>query len=129
MLNKTEPQRPGDFHFKNVCIVFVQEKASDGLEEVRLKPWAKPLSSALRAGAFAAKNLEGFVPGASILEGALSFGASILNPETTLEDLQKGLVEVKEGCEGTQAALKRLLLREKERAIAFANTEAEMRDN
>ena len=68
------------------------------------------------------------MPGASILEGALSFGASILNPETTLEDLQKGLVEVKESCEGTQAALKSLLLREKERAIAFANTEAEMRD-
>ena len=57
------------------------------------------------------------MPGASILE-ALSFGASILNPETTLEDLQKGLVEVKEGCEGTQ-----------EEASAFANTEAEMRDN
>ena len=73
MLNKKEPQRRGDFHFKNVCIVFVQEKASDGLEEVRLKPWAKPLSSALRVGAFAAKNLEGFVPGASTLEGALSF--------------------------------------------------------
>ena len=34
----------------------------------------------------------------------------------------------KEGCEGTQAALKRLLLREKERAIAFAKTEAEMQD-
>ena len=109
MLNKTEPQRPGDFNFKNVCIVFVQEKASDGLEEVRLKPWAKPLSSALRAGAFAAKNLEGFVPGASILEGALSFGASILNPETTLEDLQKGLVEVKEDCEGTQDAVSDLM--------------------
>ena len=93
-----------------------------------MKPWAKPLSSALRVGAFAAKNLEGFVPLASTLE-ALSFGASILNPETTLEDLQKGLVEVKESCEGTQAALKSLLLREKERAIAFANTEAEMRDN
>ena len=128
MLNKTEPQRPGDFHFRNIGIVFVQEKASDGLEEVRLKPWAKPLSSALRVGAFAAKNLEGFVPGASILE-ALSFGASILNPETTLEKLHKDLVKVKEGCEGTQAALKRLLLREKERAIAFATTEAEMRDN
>ena len=58
------------------------------------------------------------MPGASILEGALSFGASILNPETTLEELQMDLVKVKEGCGGTQ-----------EEAIAFANTEAEMRDN
>ena len=78
------------------------------------------------------KNLEGFVPGASILEGALSFGASILNPETTLEDLQKGLIEIKEVINddaGTKATLNKLVAKEKERAASIAKTEAKMKEN
>ena len=109
-----------------------QEKATEGLEEVREKPWAKPLGSALRLGSSVVKNLEGFVPGASILEGALTFGASLLNPETTLEDLKKGLIEIKDVINddaSTKAALNRLVLREKERATSFADAEAKLKEN
>ena len=111
---------------------FEQEKATEGLEEVRGRPWAKPLSSALRIGSRVVKNLEGFVPGASILEGALSFGASILNPETTLEGLQKGLIEIKEVINddaGTKATLNKLVAKEKERAASLAKTELKMKEN
>ena len=72
------------------------------------------------------------MPGASILEGALSFGASILNPETTLEDLQKGLIEIKEVINddaGTKATLNKLVAKEKERAASLAKTEAKMKEN
>ena len=72
------------------------------------------------------------MPGASILEGALSFGASILNPETTLEDLQKGLIEIKEVINddaGTKATLNKLVAKEKERAASIAKTEAKMKEN
>ena len=72
------------------------------------------------------------MPGASILEGALSFGASLLNPETTLEDLQKGLIEIKEVINddaGTKATLNKLVAKEKERAASLAETEAKMKEN
>ena len=72
------------------------------------------------------------MPGASILEGALSFGASILNPETTLEDLQKGLIEIKEVINddaGTKATLNKLVAKEKERAASLAKTETKMKEN
>ena len=113
-------------------VFFKQEKANEGLEEVRGKEWAKPLSSALRVGSTIVKNLEGFVPGASVLEGALSFGASLLNPETTLDDLKKDLIEIKEVINdnaSTKAALNQLVLREKEKAVSFAEAEAKLKED
>ena len=99
---------------------------------MRGKEWAKPLSSTLRVGSTIVKNLEGFVPGASILEGALSFGASLLNPETTLDDLKKDLIEIKEVINdnaSTKAALNQLVLREKEKAVSFAEAEAKLKED
>ena len=57
--------------------------------------------------------LEGFVPGANIIGGALSFGATLLNPEPSLEDLRKELREIKEDIrQNTKAATVRALEKE-----------------
>ena len=56
----------------------------------------------------------------------------MLNPETTLEDLQKGLIEIKEVINddaGTKATLNKLVAKEKERAASIAKTEAKMKEN
>ena len=57
----------------------------EGLEKVRAKPWASPLGKALEVSSKVVGAVEGFVPGANIIGGALSFGATLLNPEPTLE--------------------------------------------
>ena len=85
---------------------FVEE----GLEKVRSKPWAEPLGKALEASGKIVGAVEGFVPGANIIGGALSFGATLLNPEPSLEDLRKELREIKEDIRRTasQAAVRAL---------------------
>ena len=45
--------------------------------------------------------VDGFVPGAKYLGGALSFGATLLYPEPTPQELQEQLREIKAGKEGT----------------------------
>ena len=72
-----------------------KEHAEEGLEKVRAKPWAEPLGKALRISGKIAGAVEGLVPGANIIGGALSFGATLLNPEATLEDLQRELKEAR----------------------------------
>ena len=50
------------------------------------KTWAEPLGKGLSIGAKIVTGMESFVP----------FGASLLNPEPTLEDLREELREIKE---------------------------------
>ena len=68
----------------------------ESLEKVRAKPWASPLGKALQASSKVVGAVEGFVPGASIIGGALAFGATLLNPEPSVDDLQKQLREIKD---------------------------------
>ena len=73
----------------------------EGLEKVRAKPWAEPLGKALEVTGKIVGAVDGFVPGANIIGGALSFGATLLNPEPSVEDLQKQLKEIKDTIEGS----------------------------
>ena len=73
-----------------------QNFVEEGLEKVRSKPWAEPLGKALQVSGKIVGTVEGFVPGVNIIGGALSFGATLLNPEPTIEDLQKELRDIKE---------------------------------
>ena len=73
----------------------------EGLEKVRAKPWAEPLGKALEVTGKIVESVEGFVPGANIIGGALSFGATLLNPEPSVDDLQKQLREIKDTIEGS----------------------------
>ena len=66
----------------------------EGLEKVRAKPWATPLGQALAVSGKIVGAVDGFVPGANIIGGALSFGATLLNPEPTVDEMQKELKEI-----------------------------------
>ena len=74
----------------------VKDHVEEGLEKVRAKPWATPLGKALETSGKILGFVDGFVPGASIIGGALSFGATLLNPEPPKEDLEKQLSELRE---------------------------------
>ena len=73
----------------------------EGLEKVRAKPWATPLGQALAVSGKIVGAVDGFVPGANIIKGALSFGATLLNQEPTVEDRKKELREITATIEGT----------------------------
>ena len=73
----------------------------EGLEKVRSKPWAEPLGKALEVSSEIVGAVDGFVPGANIIGGALSFGATLLNPEPSVEDLHKQLKEIQDTIEGS----------------------------
>ena len=45
--------------------------------------------------------VDGFVPGAKILGGALAFGSTLLNPEPTPQELQEQLRQIKATIDGT----------------------------
>ena len=90
-----------------------KDHVDEGLERVRAKSWAEPLGKALKVSGKIVGAVEGLVPGANIIGGALSFGATLLNPEPTVEDLQKELREIKVAIrESTTAAASRALERE-----------------
>ena len=63
-------------------INFVQ----DGLEKVQAKPWAGPLGKALDVTGNIVSTFGEVVPGLGLVGGALSFGATLLNPDTSEED-------------------------------------------
>ena len=60
----------------------------DGLARIQEKSWAEPLGKGLGVGAKIVDCMGSFVPGAGILGGAMALGASLLNPEPSMEDLQ-----------------------------------------
>ena len=70
---------------------------------MRAKRWASPLGKALEVSSKVVGAVEGFVPGANIIGGALAFGATLLNPEPSMEDLQKELRDIKATLEATNS--------------------------
>ena len=69
----------------------VNSSVQRNLKKVQGKPWAEPLGQTL---AITGKIVETCVPGAGLIGGALSFGASLLNPEPTLDDLKAQMAEM-----------------------------------
>jgi len=82
-----------------------KDHVEEGLEKVRAKSWATPLGKALQVSGKIVGAVEDFVPGAKLLGGALSFGATLLHPEPTLQELQEQLRETKAAIEGTSSQL------------------------
>ena len=78
-----------------------KDHVQEGLEKVRAKPWAEPLGKALEVSRKIVGAVDGFVPGAKYVGGALSFGATLLNPQPTPQELQKELRDIKATIEGT----------------------------
>ena len=79
-----------------------KDHVEEALEKVRAKPWATPLGKALKVSGNIVEAVDGFVPGAKYLGGALSFGATLLNPEQAPEDLQDQLRDIKATIEANQ---------------------------
>ena len=78
-----------------------KDHVEEGLEKVRAKPWATPLGKALQVSGKIVGAVDGFVPGAKYLGGALSFGATLLYPEPTPQELQEQLRDIKATIEGS----------------------------
>ena len=72
----------------------VKNTVDKSLEKVRKKPWAEPLGMTMNVTGKIVNACSNFIPGAGIIAGALSCGASLLNPEPSLQELQKQLNEV-----------------------------------
>ena len=66
------------------------------LEKIQKKRWAEPLGKTLEVTGKIVEGVGSFVPGAGVIGGALSFGATLLNPTPSLKDLQKDLKQVQE---------------------------------
>ena len=66
----------------------LKKSVSEALENIQQRPWAEPLGKTLQFSGKIVKELRDFVPGAMIVGGALCFGAAILNPSPSMEDLQ-----------------------------------------
>ena len=75
----------------------VKNHLDEKLEKVRSQPWAQPLSSALETTGKLLGLFEDFVPGGKLIGGALSFGATLLNPAASRFDVKTGLAEVEAG--------------------------------
>ena len=82
--------------FESGWVKKAKDHVEEGLEKVRAKPWATPLGKALETSGEILSFVGDFVPGAGIIGGALSFGATLLNPDPPKEDLEKQLSELKE---------------------------------
>ena len=94
--------------------------AKDGIDKIRSRPWAEPTGIALGVTASICKHLA-FVPGVSLVGGALSMGASLLNPAPTLADLKRQIQELKEHSENSNGVVKEAL----EQQIANLNVKME----
>ena len=73
-----------------------KDHVNDSLEKVRERPWAIQLGKALETSSKVVGAVEDFVPGAKLIGGALSFGATLLNPENSMEDLQKEFIRIQQ---------------------------------
>ena len=72
----------------------VNDTVNSSLKKVQEKPWAEPLGQVLGVTGQIVETCGNFIPGAGLIGGALSFGASLLNPEPTLEDLKKQMIQM-----------------------------------
>ena len=75
----------------------VKNQLEENLNKVRSQPWAQPLSTALETTGKLLGLIEGFVPGGKIIGGALSFAATLLDPQSPGFDVQTGLGQVEAG--------------------------------
>ena len=75
----------------------VKNRLEEKLNKVRSQPWAQPLSTALETTGKLLGLIEGFVPGGKIIGGALSFAATLLDPQSPGFDVQTGLGQVEAG--------------------------------
>ena len=76
--------------------------------------------------------MENFVPGIGILGGAMAFGASLLNPESSIADLQKELQEIKTGmvyATQSKAIVRALQRQQKELEQQIENPVGEIKSN
>ena len=66
----------------------------ESIKKIQQKEWAEPVGPAMAVTGTICSEIGNFVPGFSLVGGALSFGASILNPEPSIEDIQKEMKEM-----------------------------------
>ena len=70
------------------------KKGKAKLEEIQKKEWAEPTGTALKAAASAVSLIP--PPVGNVLKGALSLGATVLNPDPSLADLRRAKEEIKD---------------------------------
>ena len=85
-----------DASIKSSCYGFVK----NSLEKVWEKTWVHPLGKALSVTVKIIKVCGTFGPGVATLGSAASFGASLLNTEPTLHDLEEELDELNDALSG-----------------------------
>ena len=73
-------------------VVDTGKKGKEKLEDIQKKEWAEPTGKALKAAA----SLVSFIPPpvGNVLKGALSLGATVLNPDPSLADLRRAKEEI-----------------------------------
>ena len=81
----------------------------DGLKKVQAKPWAGPLGQALGVTGDIVSALGDVVPGLGFVGGALSFGATLLNPDTSEEDAREFREALKKQADENSAMSKLIL--------------------
>ena len=70
------------------------KKGNTKLEEIQKKEWAEPTGAVLKAAANAVSLIP--PPVGNVLNGALSLGATVLNPDPSLADLRRAKEEIKD---------------------------------
>ena len=73
-----------------------KDHVNGSLGKVRERPWAIQLGQTLETSSKVVGAVEDFVPGAKLIGGALSFGATLFNPESSMEDLQKEFIQIQQ---------------------------------
>ena len=114
-------------------IQVTKDHVDEALEKVREKPWAEKLGKVLEVSSTIVESVGGFVPGASVIGGALSFGATLLNgAEPSLKELKSDLNDIKKQLEDglSNKVAERALPREKkEIEEKITNPVSEIRDD
>ena len=96
------------------------------------KSWAEPLGKALAVSSTIVDGLGHFVPGVGVIGGALSFGATLLNPQPSLKDLQKQLIDIQATLvDGALSKTIMMVLQKEKKEIQdrMDNPVGEIRDN
>ena len=98
------------------------EKIQDAISRVRSTEWAQPVGRALGTTAKIVDCVGDFIPGAGFLGGALKLGAELLDPATTMDDLQSDLTGIKDDLKkGNELSARAIRALEKEKAEVEAS--------
>lgn len=81
---------------------------NDAVNKIRSKSWAEPTGIALGATASICESLN-WIPGLSIVGGALKMGSSLLNPAPTIHDLRRQVEELEKHMNSSSGILKDVL--------------------